>query len=176
MLRRYPMQRPFWNVSETRNFTAIYRNFLRGGGGGQCPPPLPPPFLGGGGGKGVYGMRGKFVHGNDHRHPGVHDGPRASWLPPSLLPAPVKVADLKIQFDNISDAVSLLSKFGFMPKEEDFNKYWMTYSWPQKVFQSLDDSAIRYKENRNRFQQELREDTNELTEDIQHLQMEGTFR
>eukprot|EP01012_Entosiphon_sulcatum_P032727 TRINITY_DN4157_c0_g1_i1.p1 TRINITY_DN4157_c0_g1~~TRINITY_DN4157_c0_g1_i1.p1 ORF type:complete len:4195 (-),score=848.52 TRINITY_DN4157_c0_g1_i1:38-11479(-) len=83
-----------------------------------------------------------------------------------------KIADLQNKFNYISDAIALLSKFGFMPNQDDFETYWMTYSWPQKVYQVLDDSEFRYKENRNRFQQELRENTQQLTEEISQLQHE----
>eukprot|EP00906_Rhabdomonas_costata_P002297 RCo003671 len=82
------------------------------------------------------------------------------------------INELKARFDHITDSVALLSKFGFMPDQADFESYWSTYSWPQRVYQVLDDSEFKYKENRNRFQQELRESTQQLTDDIAQMQHE----
>ena len=44
-----------------------------------------------------------------------------------------KIRELQLQFDHITNAITLLSKFGYMPNDEDFSKYWVTYSWPQQV-------------------------------------------
>ena len=45
------------------------------------------------------------------------------------------INELKARFDHITDSVALLSKFGFMPDQTDFESYWATYSWPQRVYQ-----------------------------------------
>eukprot|EP01012_Entosiphon_sulcatum_P008694 TRINITY_DN14772_c0_g1_i1.p1 TRINITY_DN14772_c0_g1~~TRINITY_DN14772_c0_g1_i1.p1 ORF type:complete len:4302 (+),score=681.03 TRINITY_DN14772_c0_g1_i1:35-12907(+) len=80
-----------------------------------------------------------------------------------------EIKKLQRRFDGISRAVEVLGKFGFMFDEADFQTYWETYSWPKKVFQMLDDSEFRLKENHNRFQKELRVNTEQLTEDISAL-------
>eukprot|EP00667_Euglena_gracilis_P000033 EG_transcript_33 len=83
-----------------------------------------------------------------------------------------RVNELNVKFNEISDTVALMSQFGFMLNEDDFQFYWSTYSWPQRVVTLVQDSDFKYKENRNRFQQELKENTTQLSDDISHLQRE----
>ena len=43
------------------------------------------------------------------------------------------VGPLQVRFDRITDAIKMLSKFGAMPEEADFQLYWSTYSWPKRI-------------------------------------------
>ena len=83
---------------------------------------------------------------------------------------PLKVDKLKHVFATVTDANFLLAKHGFSVDDNDFELYWKTYGWPKKVQQVLEDSEFKYKENRHRFINQLREDTEDLTREVQELQ------
>jgi len=83
-----------------------------------------------------------------------------------------KITQLTTKFNHVTDGITLMQKFGFLPNEDDSEMYWSTYSWPQRVYQVLDDSDFKYKESRSNFQQELRENASDLLENLQLLSKE----
>eukprot|EP00755_Sulcionema_specki_P008854 Sspe_Gene.42061::Locus_20407_Transcript_1_1_Confidence_1.000_Length_4089::g.42061::m.42061/K10408/DNAH; dynein heavy chain, axonemal len=83
---------------------------------------------------------------------------------------PAKIEELQEVFATVTDAHHLLAKHQSPVEEEDFVLYWRTYEWPKRVQQVLEDSEFRYKECRHRFINQLREDTENLTRELQELQ------
>ena len=79
---------------------------------------------------------------------------------------PEVLCELNVEFEEIGKTVALLATFGHTPGSESFDTYWATYSRPKKIVDELQDSDFRYRENRNRFMQELRDRTERLTEDV----------
>ncbi|KAJ9459042.1 Dynein-1-beta heavy chain [Diplonema papillatum] len=83
---------------------------------------------------------------------------------------PSRVEQLQKEFSNVTDAHGLLRFHHFSIEDGDFDLYWKTFGWPQAVQQVLEDSDFKYKENRHRFINQLREDTEDLTQEVQDLQ------
>ena len=73
---------------------------------------------------------------------------------------------LQVDFDAVTATVQLLSLFGYTPPQESFETYWTTYSKPKRILEELNDSDSRYKENRHRFIQILRDSNEFLLDDL----------
>eukprot|EP01062_Namystynia_karyoxenos_P076714 TRINITY_DN7573_c0_g3_i1.p1 TRINITY_DN7573_c0_g3~~TRINITY_DN7573_c0_g3_i1.p1 ORF type:complete len:4614 (+),score=1785.85 TRINITY_DN7573_c0_g3_i1:132-13973(+) len=82
---------------------------------------------------------------------------------------PKKLSQLSVDFDEITQTVQLLSRFEYIPEENSFKTYWATFGRPRQVIEKLDDFGYKYKENRNRFMNDLRENTEQLSEEISEL-------
>ena len=82
---------------------------------------------------------------------------------------PDQVNKLNEVFARITEGNNLLLKYKYLNQYDDFVAYWEAFEWPKKVQQQLEDSEFRCKEFRNTFQQELRENCDKLTEDINTL-------
>jgi dynein heavy chain len=82
---------------------------------------------------------------------------------------PADLDRLTTTFQFCTDATNLLSRYRYTIDTDDFEAYWTAFEWPKKVHQQLEDSDFRCKEYRNAFQQELRENCEHLTEEINHL-------
>eukprot|EP01064_Diplonema_japonicum_P028148 TRINITY_DN4256_c2_g1_i2.p1 TRINITY_DN4256_c2_g1~~TRINITY_DN4256_c2_g1_i2.p1 ORF type:complete len:4454 (+),score=1223.71 TRINITY_DN4256_c2_g1_i2:62-13363(+) len=76
---------------------------------------------------------------------------------------------LQEDFDDVTETVQLLSKFGYIPEQKSFETYWATYSRPRKIMEELNDWDFKYKENRNRFIQQLRDNTEALVDDVSSI-------
>ena len=83
---------------------------------------------------------------------------------------PERVEKLQQTFSKVTDANALLAFHKHTIEDDYFELYWNTLGWPQRVQQVLEDSEFRYKENRHRFINQLREDTEELTREVTELQ------
>eukprot|EP00662_Eupelagonemidae_sp_cell21_P057462 gene57462-biopygen16660 len=79
---------------------------------------------------------------------------------------PKRLEQLANDFDEITQIVQLLSHFEYVPDESSFKIYWSTFARPRQVDDALDDFTVRYKEYRNRFMAELRDNTENLTGEI----------
>ena len=83
---------------------------------------------------------------------------------------PERVEKLLQVFAGVTEANTLLATHRYTVDDDYFQLYWKTLGWPQRVQQVLEDSEYRYKENRHRFINQLREDTEELTREVTELQ------
>ena len=59
--------------------------------------------------------------------------------------------------DHITDRLQLLSRYGYMPGQATFERFWASYSWPRKIGAILDDLPFRMQGYRAQFLLALRE-------------------
>ena len=69
-------------------------------------------------------------------------------------------------FDTITDGIQLLGKFGVMPSQEAFDKYWSSYSWPRKISIVMDDVPFKMQMLRSVFLQQTRDTQESLSDQI----------
>ena len=77
-----------------------------------------------------------------------------------------EMSDLWNSLLNITSGYDLLAKFKYEVETGDFHMYWVAYEKPRKVQQALEDFEMNYKKFRNAFQQDLRENCENLTKQI----------
>ncbi|CUG85918.1 dynein heavy chain, putative [Bodo saltans] len=82
---------------------------------------------------------------------------------------PDQMTKLTEMFQRITEGNDIFLKYKYLTQYDDFVGYWDAFEWPRKVQQQLEDSEFRLKEYRNTFQTELRENCEQLSEDINTL-------
>ena len=85
---------------------------------------------------------------------------------------PILMKELEEEFDEITANVQLLGKYGFIPDQSAFEKYWNSVAWPKRVDDVMLDLPGRLQSYRAQFHAELRELTENLQIEIKDVSRE----
>jgi hypothetical protein len=82
---------------------------------------------------------------------------------------PQVMSELESALDRVAERIQLLGRYGHMPRQATFERYWSAYSWPRKIGVIADDLPFHLQSYRAQFLGQLREETEAMQRRIQDV-------